>query len=59
MTWPKKSYQEALLEPPPGLSKFRPLKRSKIQNEARGSPTKPPKPDLADILKTHMAALPA
>ena len=32
--WPKKSYQEALLDTPPGLSRPRPLRRPKDQQQA-------------------------
>ena len=68
------------LETPPGLTKIRPLKKTKVQQEAtallNGSwstlpeetqiklqalgigPTKPEEPELTDILKTHMDALP-
>ena len=68
------------LETPPGLSKVRPLKISKVQQEATDllpmawttlneetqtklqaigiGPTKPETPELKDVLKTHMEALP-
>ena len=32
--WSKKSFQEALLAPPPWLTRFTPLMRSKAQQEA-------------------------
>lgn len=57
-TWP---------EAPPGLTKFKPLKRTKVQQEASIlgdvqdrlqaigiGPTKPEEPELTDLLKTHM-----
>ena len=68
------------LESPPGLSKMKPLKRSKVQQEATEllstswaslpeetqtklqafgiGPSKPEEPELKDLLKTHMDALP-
>lgn len=33
-TWPKKTYQEALMDTPPGLTKPRPLRRPKDQQQA-------------------------
>ena len=68
------------LQPPPGLAKVRPLKISKVQQEATEllsttwttltediqsklqaigiGPSKPEAPELTDVLKTHMEALP-
>ena len=68
------------LETPPGLSKVRPMKISKVQQEATEllaaawttlpedtqsklqaigiGPTKPEAPELKDVLKSHMEALP-
>ena len=68
------------LDPPPGLGKVRPLKISKVQQEATElssttwtsftediqsklqaigiGPSKPEAPELKDVLKTHMEALP-
>ena len=68
------------LDTPPGLTKFRPLKKTKMQQEATDlltnswsvlpedtqaklqalgiGPSKPEEPELTDILKTHMDALP-
>ena len=34
MTWPRKTYQEALMDSPPGLARPRPLRRSKDQQQA-------------------------
>lgn len=72
--------QPTLLEAPPGLSKVRPMKISKVQQEATDllstawttlpeetqsklqaigiGPTKPETPELKDVLKSHMEALP-
>lgn len=72
--------QNTWLETPAGLSKVRPLKISKVQQEATDllstvwttlnedtqtklqaigiGPTKPDTPELKDVLKTHMEALP-
>ena len=68
------------LQPPPGLAKVKPLKISKVQQEATEllsttwtsltediqsklqaigiGPSKPEAPELTDVLKTHMEALP-
>ena len=76
----KRNSHQQWLETPPGLTKIRPLKKTKVQQEAtellNGSwstlpeemqiklqalgigPTKPEEPELTDILKTHMDALP-
>ena len=68
------------LDAPPGLSKLKPLKKTKVQREATDllttswsalpedtqtklqalgiGPSKPEEPELTDILKSHMDALP-
>ena len=76
----KHTPQPTWLDTPPGLTKIRPLKRTKVQQEATEllnsswaslpedtqnklqalgiGPTKPEEPELTDLLKTHMDALP-
>ena len=41
-TWPKKTYEEALMDTPPGLNKLKPLKKAKDQQTA------------AELLAFHM-----
>ena len=43
-------------EPPPGLGRVKPLKKSKVL--ATSWPAKPEEPELTDILKSHMESLP-
>lgn len=79
-SWPRKTYQEALMDTPPGLTKLRPLKKGKDQQAAAEllastwdvipegiqgklqplglGPPPQEEPELTDLLKTHMAALP-
>ena len=76
-----KQQSQAWLDTPPGLGKMKPLKKSKMQQEATEllstswatlpeetqarlqalgiGPSKPDEPELTDVLKTHMDALPA
>ena len=78
---PANKPRQAWIDTPPGLGKLKPLKKTKVQQEATEllstswstlpeetqtrlqalgiGPTKPDEPELTDILKTHMDALPA
>ena len=80
MASPQARQQRQWPEAPPGLPKVRPLKISKVQQEATEplattwttltedtqnrlqaigiGPTKPDEPELKDVLKSHMEALP-
>ena len=78
--WPKKNVNEDLMDHPPALNKFKPLKKNKTQQSAAEllattweaipsdiqgkfqalglGPPQPEEPGLAEVLQTHLNALP-
>ena len=79
-SWPKRPFNDDLIEHPPGLNRFKPLKKTKNQQSAAEllattwevipsdiqgklaalglGPPPPEEPGLAEILQTHLSALP-